>query len=107
MTEGYRQRFLEWLRRTPNGATREDISRQYPRALASLTRLREDQLIFHFDGRWHWAARKEPLVVNGYAISNRGYPVAGGVVCKCHEDFCPAHGRLNRSELAKGRKVRG
>lgn len=30
-----------------------------------------------------------------------------GVVCKCPADFCPAHGKLDRSELKKGRRVRG
>lgn len=33
-------------------------------------------------------------------------PVASGVVCVCPADFCPAHGRIDKSELRKGRKVR-
>lgn len=43
---------------------------------------------------------------SGYLIGERGYPVAAGVVCKCPADFCPAHGRLDKTELKLGRRVR-
>lgn len=33
-------------------------------------------------------------------------PVAAGVVCNCPADFCPAHGRIDRSEAKQGRRVR-
>lgn len=34
-------------------------------------------------------------------------PIAAGVVCTCPAEVCPAHGRLDQSELRKGRRVRG
>jgi hypothetical protein len=43
----------------------------------------------------------------GYMIAPRGRPVAAGDVCKCPAVFCPAHGRLDKAELRRGRRVRG
>jgi hypothetical protein len=34
-------------------------------------------------------------------------PVAAGVICTCPADFCPAHGRLDKTEMKHGRRVRG
>lgn len=31
---------------------------------------------------------------SGYIISERGHAIAAGVVCKCPNYFCPAHGEL-------------
>jgi hypothetical protein len=54
----------------------------------------------------------------GNVVSHRGRAIAPGVVCKCPEPFCPMHGRcrcpddcpehgkLDKGELRKGRKVR-
>jgi hypothetical protein len=33
-------------------------------------------------------------------------PVAAGVVCNCPSDSCPAHGRVDNSELKHGGRVR-
>lgn len=64
MSNGYKARFLEWLRSQPNGATTDEIRANYP-GVVSRNLLRpmeqEDKVIFHFDGRWHWAAPKEQL----------------------------------------------
>ena len=47
------------------------------------------------------------LALEQYADVREDEPVAAGVVCKCPADFCPAHGKLDKSEMAAGRKVRG
>jgi hypothetical protein len=51
--------------------------------------------------------KEAKVIYHGKAEKDIAPPIAAGVVCKCPDSFCPMHGKLDRSELKKGRRTRG